>query len=130
MGNGKDDLSTNTNKIGNGNRYSNGKVQPGRVSPYLQLGAAEVMTWASQKYPDKPNGESNWQQGLDFQGIINCLDRHWLDFKLGIDKDEDSCLHSLKHMACNLGFLMHFIATGQDKDLDNRMFKNTPKKED
>lgn len=94
-------------------RYNAGKFRPSLVPPALIEGCARGMTYGAQKYSD-----NNWRKGFNWTDVLDSLERHLLAFKQSEDLDEESGLHQLDLMACNLGMLMEFVKTGNG--VDNR----------
>lgn len=78
------------------------------------------MTYGALKYSD-----SNWRKGFNWTDVLDSFERHLLDFKQCKDIDEESGLHQLDLMACNLAFLMEFVKT--NNGVDNRYREGTTK---
>lgn len=94
-------------------RHNAGKFRPSLVPPALVEGCARGMTYGAIKYED-----NNWRKGFRWTDVLDSFERHLLAFKQGEDIDEESGLHQLDLMACNLGMLMEFVKT--NNGVDNR----------
>ena len=82
------------------------------VPTEMIMGVAEVLTYGAKKYSD-----NNWRQGLPHSTHYAAAQRHLLKFWAGIDLDDESNLHHLKHAACNIGML---ITNLEREELDDR----------
>ena len=77
-------------------------------------GLAEVFTYGAQKYDDH-----NWRKGLNHGIHYSAAMRHMANYWKGIDLDEESGIHHLKHAMVNLGMIITNIENGRE-DLDDR----------
>lgn len=88
---------------GGGTKYDGGKTRLDLVPVTLTEGVGEVLTFGAQKY-----SAHNWRQGIAYSRILGSIERHYSEFKRGIDIDPESGLSHLKHLACNVAFLLEF----------------------
>lgn len=106
-----------------GKKSDDGKPPIALVPSALIHGAARVLAHGAEKY-----GPHNWRGGIKYSRIYSALLRHLLAWNDGEDQDPvdkgGSGLNHLCHAACELAFLMQFVADGR-KDLDDR-YKETP----
>lgn len=75
---------------------------------------AEVLTYGAKKYDD-----NNWRKGLKHSIHYAAAMRHMLQFWRGVDLDNESGIHHIKHAMTNLGMIITNIETGRE-DLDDR----------
>lgn len=75
-------------------------------------GLAEVLTYGATKYSD-----NNWRKGLNNSVHYAAAMRHLLKYWQGIDLDDESGIHHLKHAMTNLGMLVTNI---NRPELDDR----------
>ena len=78
-----------------------GKVRPSLVPVSLVNAVAEVREYGCRKYHDP----ENWKK-VEKQRYIDALYRHWLAYLDGRDRDLESGLPHLWHLACNAAFLI------------------------
>lgn len=78
-----------------------GKPRPTLVPVSLIEAVMAVREYGTMKYKDP----DNWRQ-VEPQRYKDALYRHWLSYLSGKEKDEESGLPHLWHMACNLAFLI------------------------
>lgn len=78
-----------------------GKIKPTLVSTKLIKEVAKVRGYGVAKYGD----EENWRD-VTPRRYVDALYRHFLAFLEGKEKDSESGLSHLAHMACNISFLM------------------------
>ena len=101
----------NTSKPGEGLRYNKGKRRFDLIPPDALAALADLFTIGARKY-----AERNWEKGMDYSNVIQSLDRHWNDFKAGIDRDpETGCLH-ITHVVWNAMALLTFQLRGIGTD--------------
>jgi len=87
-----------------GLKYDDGKLLMSLVEPEFIEGTAEVLTYGANKY--EPN---SWQNVADGEKRYkDALLRHLMSYLKGEEKDEESNISHLKHIACNVMFLMSF----------------------
>lgn len=84
-----------------------GKPRPTLVPASLVNAVAAIREYGCQKYHDP----ENWRK-VEPQRYRDALYRHWLAYLGGEEKDEESGLPHLWHMACNLAFLIEMDGDG------------------
>ena len=110
----KYDLTDN----GKGKKYDSGKSRVGtlcRVFPHALLGIGQCIEFGTRKYP-KPD---NWKlvDGA-FTRYQDSMMRHYLKFLAGQEKDSETKLLHLKHMAWNaLAVLELYLMENEDETL-------------
>lgn len=82
-------------------KADHGKVRPTLVPPSLVLAVAKIREYGCAKYHDP----ENWRQ-VEPQRYRDALYRHFLAYLGGEEKDQESGLPHLWHMACNIAFLI------------------------
>lgn len=78
-----------------------GKIRPTLVPVSLIKAVAEVREYGCKKYHDP----ENWRM-VEPQRYKDALYRHLLAYLGGEEYDQESGLHHLWHMACNVAFLI------------------------
>ena len=78
-----------------------GKIRPTLVPVSLIKAVAEVREYGCKKY----NDPENWRM-VEPQRYKDALYRHLLAYLGGEEYDQESGLHHLWHMACNVAFLI------------------------
>lgn len=78
-----------------------GKLRPTLVPVSLIKAVAAVREYGTQKYGD----ENNWRR-VEPQRYRDALYRHWLAYLDGEERDPESGLPHLWHLACNAAFLI------------------------
>ena len=78
-----------------------GKIRPTLVPVSLVKAVAEVREYGCKKYHDP----ENWRM-VEPQRYKDALYRHLLAYLGGEEYDQESGLHHLWHMACNVAFLI------------------------
>ena len=103
-------------------RYNEGKVRLGLIPPFAIEEIGKVFTMGAEKY-----GAHNWMKGLPYTEVLDSIERHINEFKKGHDKDKESELQHMAHVAVNAIFLIEYAAiyTNQNK-FDDRPHKLTP----
>jgi hypothetical protein len=90
-----------------GLRFNAGKRRFDLIPPDAMAALADLFTIGAQKY-----AERNWEKGMKYSNVIASLDRHWNDFKAGIERDpETGCLH-ITHVVWNAMALLTFKLRG------------------
>ena len=82
-------------------KADSGKPRPTLVPVSLIKAVTAIRKYGCQKYHDP----DNWRK-VEPQRYRDALYRHWLAYLGGEEKDEESGLPHLWHMACNLAFLI------------------------
>lgn len=97
-----------------GKKFDDGKA-PWHLLPYTAITEViKVLQHGAIKY-----GEFNWMSGLEYSRVYSALMRHLTAWWQGEDKDPETGLSHLAHVACNALFLLTFILANRN-DLDNR----------
>jgi len=96
-----------------GKRYNQGKLEWHLFPIEVFAGAIRVMMMGKKKY-----GEYNWQKGMGWLVVYDCLMRHLHAWKEGEDVDSESGELHLSHVACNVLFLLWYYLN--KKGLDDR----------
>lgn len=93
-----------------GAKADRGKLDYTLVPPAMEEAVCEIMMFGAQKY-----SRDGWRYVEDApMRYLAALERHVKAFKAGEDNDPESGLHHLKHAACNIAFLLHFLSDGAD----------------
>ena len=92
-------------------RFNYGKLQLSMVPPSLAAYCAAPLMYGAIKYE-----RDNWRRGFNWTSIIDSLQRHLDQFKIGEDFDQESKLHHMAHVACNVAFLIEHIEQGLGRD--------------
>jgi hypothetical protein len=103
---------------GKGKKYDSGKSMVGtlcRVFPHALLGVGQCIEFGTHKYP-KPD---NWKLVDEaFTRYQDSMMRHYLKFLAGQEKDSETNLLHLKHMAWNaLAILELYLMEYNEEDL-------------
>lgn len=85
-------------------KFDQGKLPIGLVDPQFIKDVAEILQFGAEKYA--PESWKNVENGEN--RYYDALQRHLLEYKLGIPNDLDSGKSHLKHAACNIMFLLYF----------------------
>lgn len=96
-------------------KYDTDKPRVSLVDPMFILGTAEVLTFGAKKYE-----VNNWKK-LPYKELWRVQDsllRHTMSYLDGEYIDEESGLEHLKHIACNVMFLLHHENRQILKDMD------------
>jgi len=84
------------------NKYDAGKARVDLVPPAIIEAVAEVREYGNNKYKD-PN---SWRTVEPYR-YIAALGRHFCEYLRDTKgKDKESGIEHLKHMACNIAFLL------------------------
>lgn len=108
---------------GTGKKYDNGKPMVGTLTDVFSRALMVVgacIEYGTHKYPDP----KNWQ--LVDNGIKRYRDamlRHLLKYNAGIDKDEETKLPHLAHMAWNALAILELYMQEHKNELDKDIFK-------
>lgn len=78
-----------------------GKLQLHLVPTEIIKAIARVRMFGVEKYGDN----ESWKQ-VEKQRYIDATFRHFLAYLDGVQKDEESGLPPLEHVACNIAFLL------------------------
>lgn len=77
-----------------GIRYNAGKDRHDLIHPIAQEELAKVFTMGAKKYADR-----NWEKGMSWTSTIASLKRHLNAFEMGEDRDTESGLLHMSHVA-------------------------------
>lgn len=108
---------------GTGKKYDNGKPMAGTLTDVFSralMAVGACIEYGTHKYPDP----KNWQ--LVNNGIKRYRDamiRHLLKYNAGIDKDEETKLPHLAHMAWNALAILELYMQEHKDELDKEIFK-------
>lgn len=108
---------------GTGKKYDNGKPMAGTLTDVFSralMAVGACIEYGTHKYPDP----KNWQ--LVDNGIKRYRDamiRHLLKYNAGIDKDEETKLPHLAHMAWNALAILELYMQEYKDELDKEIFK-------
>jgi hypothetical protein len=108
---------------GTGKKYDNGKPMAGTLTDVFSralMAVGACIEYGTHKYPDP----KNWQ--LVDNGIKRYRDamvRHLLKYNAGIDKDEETKLPHLVHMAWNALAILELYMQEHKDELDKEIFK-------
>lgn len=89
-------------------KHDTGKPRPTLVPVSLINAVTAVREYGVAKYKEP----ENWRQ-VEPQRYKDALYRHWLAYLDGEEKDEESGLPHLWHLACNAAFLIEFEKDGK-----------------
>lgn len=108
---------------GTGKKYDNGKPMAGTLTDVFSralMAVGACIEYGTHKYPNP----KNWQ--LVDNGIKRYRDamvRHLLKYNAGIDKDEETKLPHLAHMAWNALAILELYMQEHKDELDEEIFK-------
>lgn len=94
-----------------GKKFDSEKPMMDLIPPEALDQVARVLTMGAKKY-----GRHNWQKGIAYSRVISALMRHLNAFNAGEDKDPESGLSHMAHVATNAAFLLHFIKNNPELD--------------
>ena len=83
------------------------------LPPRAKWEVAKVMTFGARKY-----GKENYLagEGFEWRRIMDAVERHQEQWKMGIDTDEESGLPHLAHAAAGLLMLLESVMTNKGRD--------------
>lgn len=96
-------------EAGSERQSDEGRGQPSLISPYLIRRLSKHMQKATIKYK-----KGNWAKGQKFSRIIDGIERHLIDYKLG-EKKEDNLSAVVFGVMC----LIHFEEVGREEELND-----------
>lgn len=96
-----------------GTKYDQDKPRTDLLSSIALIEVAKVMGHGAKKYQ-----EHNWRQGIKWSRLLGAAMRHLLAYMRGEDKDPETGLSHMAHLACCAMFLIEYSVT--HKDLDDR----------
>ena len=97
-------------------KQTTGKDRFHLLSDEFVLEMVRVRQHGCEKY-----AEGDWMRGREWSDYIDAMRRHITDFNGGSDRDLDSGLSHMAHVAVNAMFLYWFCRTNQG--IDNRHHK-------
>ena len=121
--NSSESKSYNLTDDGTGKKYDNGKSMVGTLTDVFSralMAVGACIEYGTHKYPNP----KNWQ--LVDDGIKRYRDammRHLLKYNAGIDKDEETKLPHLAHMAWNALAILELYMQEHKDELDKDIFK-------
>jgi len=101
-----------------GTKYDKGKPRMDLIPTSALKALGEVLEFGAQKYADR-----NWEKGISWSRLYASTLRHLVAYWDGLDKDEESGLHPLKHALTNIAFLIEYTKT--HPELDDRPYTLT-----
>lgn len=105
-------------KKNKGLKFDQGKPRMELLPMAALQEVSKVLTFGASKYAD-----NNWRGGINYSRIYGALLRHLTAFVEGEEKDPETGLSHIAHLACNSLFLLTFILEGR-KELDDRPKKS------
>lgn len=89
-------------------KYDSAKPRPELLPVDALLAVTEVLAYGAKKYTtETDSGDDNWRRpGFSWRRLLGSSLRHLLAFMRGEDKDPESGLSHLAHLACNAMFLL------------------------
>lgn len=103
--------TTITPVVNGGLRFDQGKTPYHLLPPELMHGVAEILAFGAQKYAPR-----NWEKGMDWSRVYSSLQRHLQAWWGGEDKDPETGMPHLWHVACNAAFLVAYEKRGVGND--------------
>lgn len=94
-----------------GDRFNAGKLRYDLIPPDALADVARVYTYGANKYEPR-----NWEKGLSWSDTLASLERHVQAFKAGEDRDAESGLPHMAHVAWNALTLLAFASRGTGTD--------------
>ena len=86
-----------------GLKFDDNKPRMDLIPPELLTAVAIILTFGAKKY-----GDRNWEKGMDWGRPYSALLRHLLAWHGGEDKDPETGLSHLWHVATNAAFLLTY----------------------
>lgn len=81
------------------------------VPAALLEAASRAMVYGANKY-----ARNNWRKGFPHTELMDCLLRHAVALASGQERDDESGLHHIDHIAANIAFLLHMRKTTSGTD--------------
>lgn len=108
-----------------GKRYDAGKLGLHLLPVVALEQVALVLDYGQRKYSTPEyDATDNWRRGLSFRSTVGSLLRHSFAFLRGEDRDPESGLLHMAHVAANALFLIYFSVT--NGGTDDRYKEPTP----
>lgn len=89
-----------------GLRFNEGKLRVDLVPTSAIIGIANGLTIGLTKYPER-----NWEHGMKWTTVTASLERHFLDFKSGMDYDPDDGVLLIDKVLTNAAFIKEYYST-------------------
>lgn len=83
-----------------GIKHDSNKVRYTLVKPEAHLELVRVLEYGARKY-----GAFNWEK-VDFNRYLDAIYRHLESFRMGVEIDEESGLHTLAHVVANAHIML------------------------
>lgn len=96
---------------GGGKRLNKGKIPIDMVPTSLIYAVARVFEEGAKKYE-----KDNWRRGMSHSKVYGCAMRHMLKWFEGQDKDKETGLSHLWHVATNIAMLIEYEKTCPELD--------------
>lgn len=96
---------------GEGQKFDTGKARYDLIPPEIEEAIAQVLTFGAAKY-----GNRNWELGMGWGRPYAALRRHLNAWWAGEDKDPETGMSHLWHVACCAAFLVTYEARGAGTD--------------
>lgn len=90
-----------------GSRHNSGKPRPSLIPVEWIEGLMAVMEEGAKKY-----APGNWQKGMPFTEVMDCLERHMIQFKKKEDLDPDGGSSTILKVAVNALFIYYYQKKG------------------
>ena len=107
-----------SNEIGSGARFNDGKPDYSLIPFFTLEDEARVWAYGKQKY-----AAWNWTKGMDWSIPYACLMRHMAAWQRGELNDPESGLPHLAHAMCNLRMLTLYAKTFPQGDDRPKMLR-------
>ena len=101
-------------------RYNSGKPEFHHLSPKFIKEMMELMTKSAEKY-----GDLNWALGQELSTPLDSMMRHYLEFAMGENNDQESGKSHLLHIALNA--MIAWYSVENYPELDDRFLKRLEK---
>jgi hypothetical protein len=103
-------------------RYNSGKLRYDLLEPYALQELVKVFTKGSEKYEDH-----NWQKGMKWSAMLASLKRHLAAFEMGEDRDAESNINHMAHVAWNAMGLVTYSKTHPEFDDRQHSYLKRPR---
>lgn len=112
--------------MGEFKKFDNNKLRWHLMPEEALAEILKVLEYGAVKY-----GDFNWTNGTNWTRYQNALERHLKAFKCGVDKDLESGLYEMSHIATNALMLLYFQLNniGNDDRFKKRGVKMETKEE-
>lgn len=86
-----------------GAKHDYEKVRVELLSSVALTEMAKALTFGAKKYE-----AWNWAKGISYTRVLGASLRHLLAYMSGEDKDPETGLSHIAHLACNCMFILHY----------------------